>query len=374
MFFKQPEPFDFTTTKERLAYSLGATLYCPATRPNLYDDIYKMRDRGAGSLVLCLEDSVPDAALPAAEKNLQETLKKLAQLDQAELKALPLLFIRVRTPRHFKHIIEMNRSSLDVLTGFVFPKFIAVDNVAQNFISTLEEVNATRSRHLYFMPVLESPEIIYRESRQGVLTGIHRVIANHPDLLAVRIGATDMSSVFGIRRTADFTVYDVDMMASAIGDIANMFARAHEGTLVTGAVWEHFNAKRIFKPTLRETPFADDKKLRQQLLTNGDDSFIREIQLDRMNGIQGKTIIHPSHIALVHSLYAVTHEEWSDAATVLSEENATGGAVGSFYKNKMNEIKPHFNWAQKTMHRASIFGVLEESVDWVDVLEAGITE
>ena len=37
LFFRAPEPFDADAAPRLLATALGATLYCPATRPKLGD-------------------------------------------------------------------------------------------------------------------------------------------------------------------------------------------------------------------------------------------------------------------------------------------------------------------------------------------------
>jgi hypothetical protein len=44
----------------------------------------------------------------------------------------------------------------------------------------------------------------------------------------------------------------------------------------------------------------------------------------------------------------------------------------SAYTNKMNEVKPHRAWAERTMLRAEIFGVAREDVGFVELLAAGI--
>ena len=374
LFHKEPTDFDFNSSKELLSSVLGATLYMPATRLNLVEDLHKMGAKGASSLVICLEDSIPDDKLPEAELNLQKVLAELAL--RGTVSDLPLIFVRVRTPDHLNRIAMQNGENLRSLTGFVFPKFEDLTGAASAFVSNLTSINKTISRNLYFMPVLESPNIVHRETRDVVLSGVKRVLDRNKELvLSVRIGATDMSSVYGLRRNPDFTVWDVHAVASAIGDIVNVFGRSEDNYNITGAVWEHFNSgERLFKPQLRESIFADDKALRRKLLISGDDSFIREIQLDRINGLLGKTIIHPSHIRLVHSLYVVTHEEYSDALDITSGEHESGGATSSFYRNKMNEIKPHSAWAHKTLVRAKAFGVANEDIEFIDFLETSLND
>jgi len=372
LFFREPTEFDFSSDKQLLSSVLGATLYMPATRPDLVNDLQKMRTKGAGSIVICLEDSIPDDKLPEAEQNLHNVLAAL--VERGTVSDLPLIFVRVRTPEHLQKIAEQNGTNLSVLTGFVFPKFEDLTGVASAFVNILKVINEDLERPLYFMPVLESPNIVHRETRVDVLTGLKRILDRNKDLvLAVRIGATDMSSVYGVRRSPDFTVWDVHAVASAIGDIVNVFGRSEDNYTITGAVWEHFQSgERLFKPQLRESIFDDDKALRRRLLVSGDDTFIREIQLDRVNGLLGKTIIHPSHIPLVHSFSVVTHEEYSDALDITSGEHSHGGATSSFYRNKMNEIKPHHAWAIKTLIRADAFGVSNQDIDFIDFLEAGI--
>jgi citrate lyase beta subunit len=95
------------------------------------------------------------------------------------------------------------------------------------------------------------------------------------------------------------------------------------------------------------------------------------VVLDRANGLTGKTVIHPSHVAAVHALSVVTHEECRDAVDVLGTA-ASGGAVASAFRNKMNESKPHAAWAARIMLRARVFGVAHPTTSFVDLLGAGL--
>jgi citrate lyase beta subunit len=373
LFLHTPVEFNLDSDKDLRAVALGATLYCPSIRPNLAEDILKLAKRGAGSIVMCLEDSIPDDRVEEGEKNIIKTLEALNTPDN--LPSLPQLFIRVRNPLHLKTVAAQNRKNLSALTGFVFPKFEDISLTATDFVTELHEINADLELHgerkMLFMPVLESPILVFRETREAALGGIKDVLsANKDSLLAIRIGATDMSSSYGLRRSADLTVYDVHVVASVIADIVNTFGRSADKNVITGAVWEHFTAReRLFKPQLRETLFHDDNKLRRELLTQGFDALIREISLDRANGLLGKTVIHPSHVELVHSFSVVTHEEYADAIDITSKENSLGGASASQYRNKMNEVKPHLAWAEKTLLRAKAFGVANAQLDFVDFLE-----
>jgi citrate lyase beta subunit len=192
-------------------------------------------------------------------------------------------------------------------------------------------------------------------------------------VLCVRIGATDMSSAFGLRRSRDLTIYDVQAVASIIGDVVNIFGRPELGWVISGAVWEHFGtAERVLRPQLRSTPFeaANEVELRQRILMGNLDGLIREIELDQANGLLGKTVIHPSHVPVVHSMLVVSHEEYLDALDIAG--NPGGGAMASSYGNKMNESKPHGAWAVRTLLRARAFGVARQGVGFVELLEASM--
>ena len=76
----------------------------------------------------------------------------------------------------------------------------------------------------------------------------------------------------------------------------------------------------------------------------------------------------------MHALSVVSHEEFSDAQDILRPERGGGGVLRSAYTNKMNEVKPHRAWAERTLLRAEVFGVAKEDVGFVDLLAAGLAE
>jgi citrate lyase beta subunit len=378
LFHQEPAEFGMASPVATLGTALGATLYSPATRPELAADIRKQAASGVVSMVLCLEDSISDAEVPAAEENLLHQLTELHQQHQQHHQrrddALPLLFIRVRVPEQITSLTERLGPALSLLTGYVMPKFTATSGPA--FLEALTAAEVVRGRRLLAMPVLESPELLHLETRAEALAATARVLDKHRDRIpAVRLGVTDFCSSYGLRRTPEMTAYDVHLVASAIGDVVNVFGRADgSGYTITGPVWEYFRTpERMFKPQLRTSPFSGRaEELRARLIDRDMDGLLQEIELDRANGLMGKTCIHPSHVAPVHALSVVSHEEFSDAADILRTGPDGGGVLRSAYTNKMNEVKPHRAWAERTMLRAEVFGVARDGVDFVDLLAAGI--
>ncbi len=364
LFHRAPQPLSVDADRNQLAVGLGATLYMPATRPSLAEDFVKLAAAGVVSMVACLEDAITDGEVEAGERNV------IAQLSRPMPGPKPLVFVRVRTPDQIDRIAAALPYGNDLLTGFVLPKF--QDRTGAEFLEAVRAAGVTCGRTLLAMPVLESPELAYAESRISMLLQTRDLLEKFADVaLAVRLGATDLAATYGLRRSRDHTVYDIQLLASMIGDVVNVFGRADEfGLVVTGPVWEYFSgAERIFKPLLRESPFIEhaERELRGKLIRKDLDGLIREVALDKANGLVGKTVIHPSHIAAVHALSVVTLEEYTDATDILATSRA-GGVVASAYRNKMNESKPHTAWARRILARAHAFGVANQSTSFVDLL------
>lgn len=373
LFHQEPCEFTADSPAVLLSAALGATLYSPATRPRLADDVVKLVGRGVVSMVLCLEDSIDDSEVEAAEDNL---IRQFADLDERGDET-PLLFIRVREPDQIPDLVRRLGPSIRLLSGFVLPKF--TEERGTLFLEALAEAENTSGRRLYAMPVLESPELLHLETRTATLTGIANVVDKYRDrVLALRLGVTDFCSAYGLRRAPDMTAYDVRIVAGVIADVVNVLGRADgTGFTITGPVWEYFRLQeRMFKPQLRRSPFLEGRaeELRTALIEHDLDGLLREIELDRANGLQGKTCIHPSHVPPVHALSVVSHEEFSDAQDILRPERGGGGVLRSAYTNKMNEVKPHRAWAVRTLHRAEVFGVAREDIGFVELLTAGLAE
>ncbi|KOG25593.1 MULTISPECIES: HpcH/HpaI aldolase/citrate lyase family protein [Streptomyces] len=378
LFHREPADFTADSPARTLAVALGATLYSPATRPRLADDVRKQAARGVVSMVLCLEDSISDGDVEAGEANLVRQFADLAAgtvTDADTATDVPLLFIRVREPRQITDLVTRLGDTVRLLSGFVLPKFDETRGRA--FLEALTQAERTSGRRLFAMPVLESPELLHLETRAETLAGIASITDKYRDrVLALRLGVTDFCSAYGLRRSPDMTAYDVKIVANVIADVVNVLGRSDgTGFTVTGPVWEYFRpGERMFKPQLRRSPFLEGRAedLRTALIEHDLDGLLREIELDRANGLLGKTCIHPTHVVPVHALSVVSHEEWSDAQDILRPEQGGGGVLRSAYTNKMNEVKPHRAWAERTLQRAEVFGVAKEDVGFVDLLTAGL--
>lgn len=357
----------------------------PATRSEVAEEIKNGKHEGLTTVILDLEDAIGDQQVGQAEQSLARQLFQLLSYVRTGMMSeqqLPLLFVRVRSVEQLERLLNGLGESLSLLTGFVLPKFSS-DN-GRAYFALIAEYN--RSMHtgagnennmpvLYGLPILESSKIIYRESRWKELLSIKEILDEYQEyVLNVRIGATDFSSLYGLRRSPDITIYEIAVIRDCIADIINLFGRVGSNYVISGPVWEYFSHReRVFKPQLRVSPFEDalgkpGRHLRMDFISDAVDGLIREVMMDKENGIIGKTIIHPSHIKPVQAMYAVTHEEYMDALEIVERNDGSLGVFKSTYANKMNEIKPHLNWAHRIINRSKVYGVLHEQQHFVSLL------
>lgn len=361
-FVKAPMEFNKYTDKETLQYCLGGTLYMPGTK-DIREKVLQHKLE-VTSLVMCCEDAIKEEDLPAAEQNILDHLDYFADAIDAgkiTMDDIPLIFVRVRNPEQFISFSKrLTPRQAHVLTGFNFPKFSSQN--ALGILRTLVEVNSRLGVLLYGMPILEGPEIAFREMRNKELVSLRGMLAPYRDLiLNIRVGGTDMSSLFGVRRSIHSTVYDIMPVRDALSDVVNFFNRYNE-YVVSAAVWEYF---RVYKEDdindIIKGNFFHSLIKGKSIINPAIDGLLHEVIIDKTNGFIGKTIIHPSHARFVNAMFCVNEEEYKDAVQIL---NTSGGVIKSEDGGKMNEIGPHHRWAEKMVTRANVYGVVknEDSV------------
>lgn len=369
-FVVPPMEFDKYTDRSMLQYCLGATMYMPGNK-DFAQAIIDQKYKGLTSMVMCFEDACKLEDVPAAEVNsiaLLDTINEAIEMGKFEYKHLPLIFFRVRNVEQFKHFASMLKPEhVKLITGFNFPKFNASNG--EDYYAHLRELNEKFGEILYGMPIIEDRCVAFKESRIQELIGIKEIIDRYEDLvLNIRVGGTDFSSVFGVRRGMSYTIYDMLTVRGCLCDILNVFTRDNQYT-VSGPVWEYFRAekKMRFQP-LPEFDFTTALIKHEAILNDAVDGLLRELILDKANGFIGKTIIHPTHLNYVNGMLAVVREEYEDALQVM---NTSGGVIKSSGGNKMNEIGPHKNWAEKLYYRAQAYGVIENERSYLQLFTSG---
>lgn len=351
LFFEAPRPFTKNTEIQRLRYCVGAALYMPATREMIAQEIIEQKHPSLTTIVIDLEDALGDLQVEAGTMQLHKTLltlKNALEVGELHENNVPLLFVRVRNAKQLKEIINLLGELQHVLTGYVLPKFTK-DN-GRAYLQLIAQQNECGYK-LYGMPILESAPILFKETRMEQLVAIQALVTEFERyILNIRIGSTDFCGLFGVRRTRKHTVYDIQTVRDCMTDIMNVFLREHPHFVVSGSVWEYFGQDGDMEcPELQ--------------------GLLREVELDRLNGLVGKTIIHPSHIKAVQAMYVVTYEDYLDAQRIIELADGQIGVQKSMGGNKMNEMKPHLLWAQRTIKRAEAFGVFKETYSAEDLLK-----
>lgn len=367
-FVLKPEHFNKYSDREFLQYCPGATMYMPGYR-DFTPKILSSSIPGLTTIVLCFEDACPEEIVPEAMENVHSLLNNVTSavengnLDEDKV---PLIFVRIRNLEQFKAFGDkLTKKEVKSLCGVNFPKFNAENG--HEYFAYLKDLNNKFEEIIYGMPIIEDPEVAYKESRLQQLIAIKKILDKYHDIvLQVRVGGTDFSSVFGVRRGVDYSLYDIMMVSECLSDIMNICGRNNE-YVIAGPVWEYFRApKELMFNELHHYCIDDYLMRRQPLVNNEIDGLLREVLLDKANGFVGRTVIHPTHVKFVNALMAVTKEEYDDACQILSTD---GGVVKGCGGNKMNEIKPHTNWAKKIYNRARAFGVIKNESDYLKLFE-----
>ena len=301
---------------ERLSpWRLGATLYMPATRTDIAETILQNKINGLRSLVICLEDAVSDADIPVARQNLQQLLAQLSAEKQAHGNARwPLVFVR---PRDSVMGAELTQGwDLSAVDGLVLPKFTG--DSLHTWWSMLKDT------HLCMMPTLETAEVFDVQQMRELADVLHSHPCR-PRIIALRIGGNDLMNVISLRRSREFTLYD-----SPMGYVIKMLV----------AVF----ASRDFSLTAPVCEHIDDHQVMD-----------RELALDMLHGLVGKTAIHPSQIAKIEAALMVSASDHADALRILNSSQAVFKSQGA-----MCEPATHRRWASAVLARAQVYGIVSE--------------
>lgn len=335
--------FDKNSSKEILQYAIGGLLYMPATNTKIAQKILNKENPNIKSLVLCLEDSIGDSMVEQAEECVKNTLAKLENAINSgsfAISDLPLIFIRVRESGQMTRLTQKCGSSISVITGFVLPKFNKTNSSA--YIEEFETILNLVSTPLYLMPIIESKDVMYKPTRLENLCYIHQELKRISDyILCIRVGGTDFCNIFGIRRPINTTIWDINVVADCISDIVNIFATDY---VISGPTWEFFENQ------------SDPSK------TDWSEGLQKELFFDKLNGIIGKTCIHPTQIPFIQQSLIVSESDYNNALQVLSMSSQSFiGVKKGTNGNQMNESKTHINWAKKIVALAGIYGLKKES-------------
>lgn len=289
--------------------TLGATLYMPATRPDLADVIAGAALPGVRSVVFCLEDAIRANEVAAGLRNLGRVLR---QMMQGRPQRGPAVFVRPRSPKVLQAVRRLPGS--EILAGYVLPKIDAESLLA--WLPVLDDLGQQM-----LMPTLETAEVFDPAAMRALRAQLDQsFLRDH--VLTLRIGGNDLLNTLGLRRPRRGTLYD-GPLGQVIGQLVTIFMPA--GFTLTAPVCERL----------------DDVELLQA-----------ELARDLDHGLVGKTAVHPRQVPLIDTAYRVAVEDLEAAEAILAPE---APAVFRLH-GAMCEPATHARWARQVLRRAAMFG------------------
>lgn len=290
---------------------LGASMYVPATMD--IDTLVAVANGekypNLRSVIFCTEDAVRGEELHNALRNLKHALPRI------RYGSGPAIFIRARNPDVMARCIRT--PGIENVEGFVLPK-ITANNIGDYLTQLTDKDN------FCLMPTLETREV-FDATEMSRLRQLLMTDSRAKDrILCLRIGGNDLMNCLGIRRPFKYTIYD-----TAIGGLIARLA----GEFIPYGFGLTSPVSEIVCPEFM-------------------DVFQRELELDLLHGLIGKTAIHPSQIDVIHSAYAVSREDYDEAIKIVDP------AAPAVFKpgRRMCEPTTHRTWATNIITRANIYG------------------
>ncbi len=315
-------------------YQLGASLYMPATRQDIWQVIMREKLPTINSIIICLEDAVSHSDVELALTRFQTLLDTWAadadsihapskpadtQLESpSQQPTRPLVFVRPRHPAMLQQLADFTH--IELIDGFVLPK------VDMYSLSHWRLACQNLSTEQLLMPTLETAALFSPHHNQELAIGFKEAF-NQP-IFALRIGGNDLFAALRLRRPKNSIVYD-----TPIGTLAYQLLGCFvpHGFYLSAPVFEYLD-----EPML----------------------FMQELDRDVSLGLVGKTVIHPSQIALVQQAYCVPLSMLEEAQAILHSE---AKAVFKF-NNTMLEPATHRAWAHEVVNRAQVFGTINDGI------------
>ncbi len=291
---------------------LGASMYVPATRDvsSLVSIANGQKYPHLRSVIICTEDAVREDELNIALRNLKHAFKKM------DPKGGPMRFVRVRSAFVLGKVLQMQ--FIEKIDGFVLPKVNC---------STLPYYLACFSDNDRFsiMPTLETREVFDAKQMNRLRHMFHDDERARNRILALRIGGNDLLNCLRVRRDPMRTIYD-----TPVGDVIRHLSGEFipHGFNLTAPVFEAFAPR--YADVLRE-----------------------EIKLDLLQGLFGKTAIHPDQIPLIEEGFKVDEQDLAEARRIC-DPSAAAVFKGD---GRMCEPTTHTPWARDIIERFEIYGV-----------------
>lgn len=282
-------------------------LFMPGNNPAMVQDAAIL---GADSIILDLEDAVSLTEKDSARILVREAIKSV---DYSEVEVV----VRINPLT-----TEFAKADIDMIArvkphALMIPK--ATEEELQeigNLLDQIEVEEGFENKSIKLMPIVETA--------YGV-ENVYNIIKASDRVVAVLLGAEDLTSDLGIKRTKEGNEI--------------LFARNRVAV-----------ACRAMRVDSIDTPFTD---------TNDFEGLKKDIILAKSLGMTGKASINPRQIDTIHSIYAPTEAELIHAQRVLDAmEQAESEGKGVFSLDGKMVDAPIINRAKTTVALGRQLGLI----------------
>lgn len=296
--------------KNRSQIHLGASMYVPCTQPveNIVAIANGEKYPFLRSVIFCLEDAVRHDELSFAISNIGKALK------QFKPGVGPMRFIRVRNADVLGKCLRM--SGIHNVEGFVLPK-VTYQSLPR-YLALLTEKDPYK-----LMPTLETKEVFNAKEMFRLRELLTQDEIARDRILCLRIGGNDLLHCLGVRRDPRRTIYQ-----TPVGEVIRRLA----GEFI---------------------PYGFGLSAPVCECTKNPEVLAEEVELDLLQGLFGKTAIHPDQIKIIEAGFRVDQKDLDEAQMILAPD-----ARAVFKMNdRMCEPTTHTKWAAGIIERAAIYGV-----------------
>lgn len=288
-------------------------LYVPGNNPNMVKDAHIYR---ADSVMFDLEDSVS-----VNEKDSARFLifRALTCIDYENTETV----VRINglsTPFGRDDVEAMVRARPDIIR---LPKTESPEEVIEvdELISGIEKRTGLKHGSIKLFAAIENA--------RGVVNA-YRIAQSSPRLVGIAFGAEDFVTNMHTRRTK-------------------------EGMELFTARQEILLAGRASGLHVIDTVFAD---------INDDEGFRREVEQIKEMGFDGKSVINPRQVGLVHEIYTPSVKQINEARKIIRAiENAEKAGSGVAAINGKMIDKPVVERARRTLELAHVSGLYLDEIE-----------
>jgi len=282
---------------------LRTLLSVPGNRHNM---IQKARDLPADVLILDLEDSVPRSEKAAARTMVRDSIEELANAGKR-------IFVRINSLATGLAHDDLESVIVPGIAGINQPKPATAGDVAEvaDTIERLERERGIEAGHIKILP--------WVETAKGILNA-YQIATASPRVIGIIFGAEDFALDTGMLRTEEGSEL--------------LYPRT---TVVIAA--------RAAGVSAIDTPYNNFKD---------EPGLIREANLARSLGFDGKFLIHPSQIEPVNRIFRPTDEELARARSIVAAfEAAEAKGLGATSMDGKMIDTPIANQARRLLSLAA---------------------